>query len=190
MYTLLKLAQLWLTGHVTRMPMSGYQRKYSMENFRWKSAPEGGQKKTLQRHTEILSKIFQHTGTSRVLGTYCTGSSKVALPNQKWSRWLWRKENLRSRKKAQRVQSQTHEIIIRVVILKIDLLYLQHNILSKTRPNQPSKNPPAHKNTLKAKVKTPKVKMVLLTPERRTIITTTLNVIIIDAGRRTTNNID
>ena len=81
---------------------------------------------TLQRYPNSLPKGFQHT--TRVLGTDWTGSSKVALPHQKESIWLWSKKNLWSRKKVQRAQSQSQRIIIRVVFLRIDLLYLQQTV--------------------------------------------------------------
>ena len=103
--------------------MSGYQRKYSMENYRWERA-----RKEPKRNAKKNHKSLPKGYTTRVLGTDWSGSSKVALLHQKGSRWLSSKENLRSRKKAQRAQSQSHGIIIRVVrlvTLRTDLLYLQ-----------------------------------------------------------------
>ena len=69
-----------------------------------------------QNPWNIPPESWEHV--TSVLGTDCTGSSKVALPHQKDSRWLWSKENLRSRKKAQWVQSHSQGIIIRVLILR------------------------------------------------------------------------
>ena len=85
MHTLLKLAQLRWTGHVTKCLKIGYQRKSSTENFRWESAP-----KVTRRNPKSLPEGFQHTTT--VLGTEYTGSGKFALPHQKGNRWLRSKE--------------------------------------------------------------------------------------------------
>ena len=55
-HTHLKLAQLGWTGHVTGMPDEQLT-QYSMENFRWKSAPSWLDE-TLHRHPKSPSKQF------------------------------------------------------------------------------------------------------------------------------------
>ena len=70
-HTLLKLA---------RMPlMSGYKRKYSMENFRWECAPN-----MARRNKDSLNASMNDFNIPPEKD--CTGSSKVALHDQKWSR--------------------------------------------------------------------------------------------------------
>ena len=79
-HTLLKLAQLRWTGHVIKMP-----EEFAKENPLWRT--RNGQmlpwwsEEALQRHPQSLPPGFQHT--NRVMGTNCTGPSKVARPHQK-----------------------------------------------------------------------------------------------------------
>ena len=80
-HTLLKLAQLRWTGHVTRMP----EETFAKENPLWKT--RNGQtlpwwsEEAIQRHPQSLPQGFQHT--SRVIETNCTGPSRVVRPHQK-----------------------------------------------------------------------------------------------------------
>ena len=83
-HTLLKLAQLRWTCHVTGMPDERLPKKVFYGDLKVGKRSQVGQKETIQRHPKSLPKGFQHT--TRVLGTDCTGSSKEALPHQKGSR--------------------------------------------------------------------------------------------------------
>ena len=134
-HTLLKLAQLRWTESL----MSGYQRKYSMENFRWESAPKV-QKKRCKGTLKASLKDFNIP----------LESWEQTAPDQTQWHCHIRKgadDYEAKRKKGQRAQSQSQGIIIRVVILRTDLLYLQQTGYGKTWPNQPSKNTPVHMNT-------------------------------------------
>ena len=106
MHTLLKLARLRWTGHVTRMPDERLLKKVFYRELQVGKRSQGGQKK---RHKDILKASLKDFNIPPyVLGTDCTGSINVALPHQKGSKWLGSNENQRSRKKAQRAQSQSH----------------------------------------------------------------------------------
>ena len=79
-HTLLKLAQLRWTGHDTRMPEESLPKKFIYGELEMGKRFHGGQKKQY-KDTLSLPQGFQHT--NRVMGTNCTGPSKVARPHQK-----------------------------------------------------------------------------------------------------------
>ena len=80
-HTLLKLAHVRWTGHVTRM----HEECMPKKNPLWRT--NNGQmhpwwsKEAIQRHPQSLPQGFQHI--NRVVGTHCIGPSKVARPHQK-----------------------------------------------------------------------------------------------------------
>ena len=57
MHTVLKLAQLWWTGHVIRMPDERLQRKSSMENYKRESALKVARGNAPQTPPKPLSRI-------------------------------------------------------------------------------------------------------------------------------------
>ena len=97
-YLIFSLTGIDFTGRVRRSYSVSERLQYVFHTFGTRH------KDTLKAS---LLKGFQHT--TRVLETDCTRSSKVVLPHQKGYRWLWSKESLRSRKKA---QSHHHQSII------------------------------------------------------------------------------
>ena len=81
-HTLLKLAQLRWTGHVTRMPDERLPKKILYGELQVGKRSYGGQKK---RYKDTIKASFRHQHTNRVMGTDCTGSYKVARPHKKGS---------------------------------------------------------------------------------------------------------
>ena len=77
-HTLLKLAQLRWICHFTRMPDECLPKKVLSGALQVGKHSHGGQKK---RYKDTLKTSLQHT--NRVMGTDCTGSSKVASPHKK-----------------------------------------------------------------------------------------------------------
>ena len=75
-HTLLKLAQLRWTGHVTRMPDERLPKKVLYGELQEGKRSQGGQKKRYKDTLKASLKDF------KVLGTGCSGSNKVALPHQ------------------------------------------------------------------------------------------------------------
>ena len=80
-HTLLKLAQLRWTGHVTRMHEECFAKKNPLWRTRNGQTLPWWSEEAIQRHPQSLPQGFQHT--KRVMGTNCTGPSKVARPHQK-----------------------------------------------------------------------------------------------------------
>ena len=74
-HTLLKLAQLRWTGHVTRMPDESLPKKILYGELQEGKRSHGGQKK---RYKDTLKASLKDQHTNRVMGTDCTGSYKVA----------------------------------------------------------------------------------------------------------------
>ena len=84
MHTLLKLVQLRWTGYATRISDERLPKKVFYGELQVGKRTQGGQMKRYKDTLKSLPKEFKHT--IRVLGTECTGSSKVALPYRKGSR--------------------------------------------------------------------------------------------------------
>ena len=79
-HTLLKLAQLTWTGHVTRMPDERLPKKVLYGELQEGKRSQGGQKK---RNKDTLKASRKDLNIpTEVLGTGCSGSNKVALPHQ------------------------------------------------------------------------------------------------------------
>ena len=93
-HTLLKLAQLRWTGHVTRMPDERLPKKIFYGELQVGKRSYGGQKK---RYKETIKASLRLQHTNRVKGTDCTGSYKVARPHKEGSWWMRSKKNQRSR---------------------------------------------------------------------------------------------
>ena len=81
-HTLLKLAQLRWTGHVTRMPDERLPKKILYEKLQVGKCSHDGQKK---RYKDILKASLKDLSIPTVMGTDCTGSYKVARPHKKGS---------------------------------------------------------------------------------------------------------
>ena len=79
-HTLLKLAQLRWTGHVTRMPEERLPKKILYGELEMGKRSHGGQKKWNQ---DTLKALLKDQHTNRVVGTNCTVQSKMAKPHQK-----------------------------------------------------------------------------------------------------------
>ena len=79
-HTLLKLAQLRWTGHVTRMPEKRLPKKILYGELEMGQRSHGGQKK---RHKDTLKASLKDFNIPTVAGTNCTGSCKVTRPHQK-----------------------------------------------------------------------------------------------------------
>ena len=81
-HTLLKLAQLRWTGHVTRMPDERLPKKILYGELQVGKRSHGGQKK---RYKDTLIASLKDINISTVMETDCTGSYKLAKPHQKGS---------------------------------------------------------------------------------------------------------
>ena len=79
-HALLKLAQLRWTGHVTRMPEERLPNKILYGEVEMGKRSHGGQKK---RYKDFLKASLKDFNIPTVMGTNCTGPSKVARPHQK-----------------------------------------------------------------------------------------------------------
>ena len=77
-HTLLKLAQLRWTGHVTRMPDERLPKKILYGEHQVGKRTHGGQKKRYKDTLKVSLKDFN-------IPTDCTGSYKVARPHKKGS---------------------------------------------------------------------------------------------------------
>ena len=75
---LLKLAHLRWTGYVTRMPVECLAKKILCGELQVGKRSHGGQKK---RYKDTLNASLKDQHTNRVMGTDCTGSSKVVRPH-------------------------------------------------------------------------------------------------------------
>ena len=95
-HTLLKLAQLRWTGHVTRMPDELLPKKILYGELQIGKRSHGGQKKRYKDTLKAPLKDF-NIPTDRVMGTDCTGSNKVVRPHKKGCWWIQSKKNQRSR---------------------------------------------------------------------------------------------
>ena len=79
-HTLLKLAQLRWTGHVTRMPDERLPKKILYGEVQVGKRSHGGQKK---RYKDTLKTSLKDFNIPTVMGTDCTRSYKVAMPHKK-----------------------------------------------------------------------------------------------------------
>ena len=88
-YSIMKLAQLRLTGHVTRMPVSGCQRKFFMENCKKESAHTVAKRNATKTPLKprLRISIFQLSPGGRLLWSEQSGvaSSTKVPPNLKQS---------------------------------------------------------------------------------------------------------
>ena len=73
-HTLLKLANLRWTGHVTRMPDEHLPKKILYGDLKVGKCSHGGQKK---RDKDTLKAPLKDFNIPTVVGTDCTGSSKA-----------------------------------------------------------------------------------------------------------------
>ena len=103
-HTLLKLAQLRWTGHVTRMPDERLPKKILYGEFQVEKRSHGGQKK---RYKGTLKASLKDFNIPTVMGTDCTGSYKVARPHKMGSWWIRSKMNQRSRAETCTAESQS-----------------------------------------------------------------------------------
>ena len=79
-HTLLKLAQLRWTGHVTRMPDERLPKKILYGELQVGKHSHGGQKK---RYKDTLKASLRLQHTNRVVGTDCSRLNKVTRPHKK-----------------------------------------------------------------------------------------------------------
>ena len=79
-HTLLKLAQLRWTGHVRRMPEKRLPKKILYGELEMGKHSHGGQKK---QYKDTLKAPLKDFNIPTVMGTNCTGPSKVGRPHQK-----------------------------------------------------------------------------------------------------------
>ena len=78
-HTLLKLAQLRWIGHVTWMPEECLPKKILYGELEMGKRSHGGKK----RYKDTLKVSLKDFNIPTVMGTNCTGPSKVATPHQK-----------------------------------------------------------------------------------------------------------
>ena len=102
-HTLLKLAQLRWTGHVTRMPEERLPKKIPYGELEMGKRSHSGQKKRYKVTLKVSLKDFNKP---TVMGTNCTGPSKVALVNmrQKESAVEQKREQRKARAKASQTE--------------------------------------------------------------------------------------
>ena len=105
-HTLLKLAQLRWTGHVTRMPDERLPKKILYGELQVGKRSHGGQKK---RYKDTLKASLKDFNIPTFMGTDCTGSYKVARPHKKRSWWIWSKKNQRSRAETCTAELRHHQ---------------------------------------------------------------------------------
>ena len=76
-------AQLRWTGHVSRMPEERLPKKILYGELEMGKRSHGGQKKRYKDTLKASLKDFNIPRNNRVMGTNCTGPSKVVRPRQK-----------------------------------------------------------------------------------------------------------
>ena len=103
-HTLLKLAHLRWTGHVTRILDECLPKKILYGEIPVGKRSHVGQKK---RYKDTLKASLKDQHTNWVVGTDCTGSSKVARPHKKGCWWVRSKKNQRSRAETCSGESQS-----------------------------------------------------------------------------------
>ena len=119
--SLWKLEQLRWTGYVTRMLDEWLPKKVFYGEFQVGKLSQGGQKKRFKDTLKVSLKDF-----NILLGSW----EQIAQDREKWRSLIRRgadeqsKESLRSWTKAQRLQSHSQGITIRVVIFRTDVLEL------------------------------------------------------------------
>ena len=84
-HTILKLAQLRWTGHVTRILDERLPKKIFYGELQVGKRSHSGLKK---RYKDTLKASLKYQHNNRAVGTDCTGSNKVARPHKKGSWWI------------------------------------------------------------------------------------------------------
>ena len=123
-HTLLKLAQLRWTGHVTRMPDSGCQRKFSMENCKKESAHKEAKRNATKTpyKPRLRTSIFRLSPGNRLLRIEQSGvaSSTKVPPNLK------QRESVKLKGSIMNGKQESRDI--RLGTVRIHLLYLQPTV--------------------------------------------------------------
>ena len=127
-HTLLKLAQLRLTGHVTRILMSGCQRKFSMENCKKESAHKVAKKNATKTPLKrrLRFSIFQLSPGNRLLMIEQSGvaSSTKVPPNLKQRESVKLKGSLKKGKQEPRDHHHTRHSPNSLALFATDSLAL------------------------------------------------------------------
>ena len=117
-HILLKLAQFRWTGHVTRMPDERLPKKVFYGELEVGKCSQSGQKKRHKNTLKAPLKDFEHT--TRVLGTDCTWIEQSGVASSEREQMTMKQREYAKQKES--AKSQSKGIIIRIVILRIDLL--------------------------------------------------------------------
>ena len=128
-HTLLKLAQLRLTGHVTRMPDIGCHRKFFMENCKKESAQKVAKRNATKTPLKprLRNSIFQLSPGNRLLRIEQSGvaSSTKVPPNLKQRESLKLKGSAKKGKQEPRDHHQTQHSPNSLALFATDSLELK-----------------------------------------------------------------